>query len=105
MKNGVIITTPKELQTLIQDAVNVAVQQFSLPLKVDPLPLRDYLSIEQTCRFLNLAKPTLYAYTSKKQIPYIKKGKQLYFVKSELEKWLEEGSIKTSKILTNKKNK
>jgi excisionase family DNA binding protein len=53
------------------------------------------LVIGKACLFLNLAKPTLHALTSKRKIPFIKKGKKLYFKKMDLEEWLNEGKKKT----------
>lgn len=88
MHQKFIITSPQELQSLIQTAVTQAVSQISFPQKVDPLP--DFLSLEETAQFLNLAKPTIYGMVSRKQIPFIKKTKKLYFSKNALERWLEE---------------
>jgi excisionase family DNA binding protein len=102
MQNSIIITTHSELQNLVQDAVFVAVQQLSLPQKIDPLP--HFLTIEQAGQYLNLAKQTLYGYVSSRTIPFIKKGKKLYFVKTEIDKWLAEGSKYTrNQIIQNLK--
>lgn len=101
MYQQMVLITPSELQTLIQNAVNVAVQQFSLPQKIDPLPESKYLTIEQACTYLNVAKPTLYGYVSNRFIPFIKKGKKLYFERKELESWLHEGRKSTKKELFN----
>ncbi len=90
MQNNFIITSPQELQKLIYDAVNVAVQQISLPQKVDPLP--EYLNIQQASVFLNLAQQTIYGKVSTRTIPFIKKGGKLMFQKSKLETWLLEGT-------------
>lgn len=43
------------------------------------------------------ASQTLYGFTSKREIPFIKRGKKLYFRKSELENWLLEGKRKSKK--------
>jgi excisionase family DNA binding protein len=53
------------------------------------------LSLEDAALFLNLAPQTIYGFTSKRLIPFIKKGKKLYFRKGDLEEWLEEGRKKT----------
>jgi excisionase family DNA binding protein len=104
MYQQMVLITPSELQTLITDAVNVAVQQFTLPQKIDPLPVTSFMSIEQAGQYLNLAKQTLYGYVSSRTIPFIKKGKKLYFVKTEIDKWLAEGSKYTrNQIIQNLK--
>lgn len=43
---------------------------------------------------------TIYGWTSNGQIPYHKIGKRIYFVKSELDKWLSQGLQKSSDILS-----
>ncbi|HOZ51409.1 MAG TPA: helix-turn-helix domain-containing protein [Chitinophagaceae bacterium] len=55
-----------------------------------------YMNTKEACNFLNLAKPTIYSLTSKRKIPFIKKGKKLYFKKADLEVWLNEGKKKTT---------
>ncbi len=52
--------------------------------------LDDYhFNVEEAARFLRIAVPTLYTYTSKRLIPFIKSGKKLMFSKQELVKWLD----------------
>lgn len=57
------------------------------------------LSIQEAAIFLNLAQQTLYGFTSNRTIPFIKKGKKLYFRKSDLEQWLTDGRKATVKEL------
>lgn len=106
MNQKIVITTPIELQTLIQDAMNVAVQQITIPQKIDPLP--EFLTIQEAATFLNLAVPTIYAKVSKRELPFIKKSKKLYFSKNSLTDYLSEGKNDTKlnifKNLNTKKN-
>lgn len=53
------------------------------------------LTVEQAAQYLNLARQTLYGYTSQRVIPFIKKGKKLYFEKEALDQWLLEGKKQT----------
>ena len=53
------------------------------------------LSIKEASEFLNLAPQTIYGFTSKNLIPFKKRGKKLYFSKSDLVAWLHEGKRKT----------
>lgn len=50
-----------------------------------------FLNIQEASKFLNLAKPTLYTKVSKREIPFMKRGKRLYFSKSELMDYIKEG--------------
>jgi len=49
------------------------------------------MPISEAAKYLNLAVHTIYGYTSKGRIPFIKKGKRILFLKSDLDKWLIEG--------------
>jgi excisionase family DNA binding protein len=56
----------------------------------------ELLTIQQASTFLNLSVPTLYSKVSKKEIPVNKKGKRLYFSRSELLKWIHSGHQQTA---------
>ena len=61
------------------------------------------LSAEQARNYLNVASSTLYGLTSRKEIPFMKKGKRLYFKKEDLQRWVEEGNVEGN-ALTKKLN-
>lgn len=93
MKDSIIITEKTELETLIQNCLRkVLSEQISGTPKVED----EIINIKQAAIFLNLAPQTLYGFTSKHTIPFLKRGKKLYFRKSELETWLAEGKQKSN---------
>lgn len=49
------------------------------------------MTIDQISDYLHLSKSHLYKLTSQRDIPYVKKGKRLYFQKSAIDEWLLEG--------------
>jgi len=55
----------------------------------------DLLTITQAGEVINLTVPTIYSLVSKKLIPHNKKGKRLYFLRSELTEWIKSGRKKT----------
>ena len=55
-----------------------------------------FLTIQQAAAFLCLSVPTIYSKVSKRELPYMKQGKRLYFEKSELSEYLKAGKKKTS---------
>ena len=57
------------------------------------------LVFEGALKLTGYAAPTLYAKTAKGEIPHYKKGRKLFFKRSELIKWIEEGRRKTKKDL------
>ena len=76
--------------------------------KQEPLSSKDLdelLNITQASELLGLALPTLYALTSSRRIPHSRKGKKLYFSKTELTEWVKSGKRKTiSEIETEAEN-
>ena len=94
----IIVISPDELQNLIQTFIRKSFDEYD-----NKTPNQDQdrlLSITEASEYLNLAKQTLYGYTSINKIPFIKKGKKLYFRKSDLQTWLLEGKQKSkSEIL------
>lgn len=85
----IIVTTAIELESIIQNSIRKAMEHKG---NLEPKSEADsLLSIKEAATFLNLATPTLYGFTSKRIIPFIKRGKKLYFRRSELEQWLLEG--------------
>ena len=54
------------------------------------------IEIEDACRIIRKAKPTIYTLVRKGLLPAYKKGKKLYFYEDELLAWIENGRRKTS---------
>lgn len=84
--NDIIVIRKNDLNELIDGIVKSAVKSNESNQQEDR-----FLSVEQAALFLNLAKQTLYGLTSNRGIPFFKKGKKLYFRKSELKNWLLSG--------------
>lgn len=57
--------------------------------------VKDMLSIQETAELLHLSVSTIYGKVSRREIPFMKRGKRLYFSKSELLEYLKEGRRKT----------
>ncbi len=50
----------------------------------------EYLSVDQVAEVLHLSPGTIYQYTSKRRIPFIKFGGKLLFEWEEIKEWLHE---------------
>lgn len=50
----------------------------------------EVLSFEEACQFLKLAKPTLYNYVRRGDVPAFKMGRVWKFHKESLDQWLKE---------------
>ena len=44
-----------------------------------------FLTVDETAEFLNLSVPTIYSKVSRRELPYMKRGKRLYFARKDLE--------------------
>jgi excisionase family DNA binding protein len=98
MANNIIIQfTETEFKELLKACVYESIKEsgYSSTNEISA----KLLSIPEAATFLNLAPQTLYGFTSNRTIPFIKKGKKLYFKRSDLENWLFEGRKATIKEL------
>lgn len=96
MEKTVLISLPlADLQTLIIDCVNSCLKHNSETVQpanqdrwFDLDELTDYDPEKRT-------RATFYGYVHRKEIPFHKRGKKLYFLKSEIDEWLKAGRKKT----------
>ena len=79
-------TSKDELAEFIKNAVSESFKLHLAGQNQNKYP--EYLTITQAAEYLNLATPTIYGFTSKNEIPFLKKGKKLYFKKNDLDNWL-----------------
>lgn len=63
--------------------------------KTTPQAPEEFWDINEAGQFLRLTPATIYGLVSRREIPHSKKGNRLYFKKSELQQWMQEGRRKT----------
>lgn len=89
-----------QIMILDEDAIEMIVDRISKRLETLHLgnekSEQELLSIDEAAKLIKLTKPTIYGLVHKNKIPYSKKGKRLYFKRSELLEWIESGK-RTSK--------
>ncbi len=78
------------ISSIIKKSVSEAFRNERLNLKKET-PVKKIGGIELAVEITGLAKPTIYAMTSKKTIPFIKRGGKLYFKAEDLQNWMESG--------------
>lgn len=62
------------------------------------------LSIQEAAKYLKLSVPTIYGMVSRREIPFSKLGKRLYFSEISLNEWIQTGRKSTrSEMLTSDK--
>lgn len=86
----------EELEPIIKRWIKEAQEESRLSeLKKSKQP-DGLLTVQGAAKFLNLAVPTIYTKVSKSELPYMKKGKRLYFSQEELLKYVKSGLKKTT---------
>lgn len=55
----------------------------------------EFMTVSSLGQYLDISVSTIYQLTCKKEIPYCKKGKRLYFNKKEINEWICQGRMKT----------
>ena len=65
------------------------------PTNFDQLP-ESPIFIQEAAQVLGVTVPTMYSKVSKGELPVTKRGKRLYFFRSELLKYLKEGRKKSN---------
>lgn len=67
-------------------------------------PKRIPIGIDEACKIIGKAKPTIYTLMRKRLLPCYKNGKQLYFFEDELLEWIANGRRKTVRDLAEDSN-
>ena len=95
---GIIISIDKEdLENIIAKAVETALLSARLNCNDNEPADKEILIMRspEVCKYLNMKMSTLYQLTHKKEIPFNKKRKTLYFKKDEIDNWIAEGKQET----------
>lgn len=98
----IILTTKAELEEIIQSAVRLALKGAQSQIEIKPKSV--YFSVNEAADYVQLAVQTIYQLTSSRSIPFIKKGKKLYFLQESLDLWLLEGKRKSKNELIKEAN-
>ena len=95
MQQATILTTA-ELDAVLDAAVERALNKFFSTYQFQHKNDEDeFVNVEGASAFINKAVPTIYDLVNKRLIPHYKRGKQLYFRRSELLAYIESGRRKT----------
>ena len=84
---------PQAVAYLIEEIVAIrSILENQKPLQEKRLPIE----IDDACKLIHKAKPTVYNLARKGIIPCYKNGKKLYFYEDELLEWIAKGRRKSS---------
>lgn len=76
---------------LYEDVRKIIRDEIANVKKDSPPELEELIDINEATKVIHKAKQTIYQYCSKKHIPHIKSGGKIYFKRSELLMWVEQG--------------
>ncbi len=76
---------------------NIIISKLEKIEQLSMLAAKKVLTIEDASILTGLAKSSIYRMTSQRQIPHSKRGNSLYFDRKELEDWMLEYRVKTTK--------
>ena len=85
-----LVSEVEELKLLVEKGQTPVLPQKRVPI-----------GIEEACRIIGKAKPTVYALVRKRMLPCYKNGKKLYFFEEELLEWITKGKKKTLQEIEN----
>lgn len=81
---------------LLHEKVDDLKQLVAALMAPDHSPQERFLGIEGAAEFLHLAVPTVYDKVQKREIPFYKQSKRLYFLERDLQAYLESGRRRTN---------
>lgn len=94
-----VVLSPIDLDLLIKSISDRVTADVLKAVNSSDLPTesaKEFLTIQQAAAFLSLTVPTIYSKVSKRELPFMKQGKRLYFAKSELSDYLRRGKKETA---------
>jgi excisionase family DNA binding protein len=84
--------SPSELEHLILRVLSRVINQNSFECKDQ---VKELLNIKEACELLSSKKPTLYQKVSRREIPFLKRSKRMYFKREDFIDYLEKGRVKS----------
>ena len=98
MENSIIVTTPAQLQTIINEAVNAILPKLADYRRKNEPVETDGMSADTAARFITeqgipTTRAALYNLVYKEAIPYKKFGRRTVFSKRELLAWIESRTV------------
>jgi len=99
MDKTVFISLPiEDLQTVIIDCVNSCLKNNTQETKPNTKQPEQWLDLNDLIQYdpEKRTKPTWYSKISRNEVPHYKRGKKVYFLKSEIDEWLKQGKCKSN---------
>jgi predicted DNA-binding transcriptional regulator AlpA len=95
MKDTLTFDQLPEAVTKMQEKLDI-IEQLLLQRQEQSPEQDEIMPVAKAAIFLDLAVPTVYSKVCRKELPVNKRGKRLYFYRSELTEWIKSGRKKTA---------
>jgi len=96
MRNSI---TFEKLPLLVKDLIGEveALREMIVTLRDDNsgISKKEYLNVYEIADLLGLSKSSIYAKVSKRELPHIKRGKRLYFLREDISEYLNSKRVAT----------
>jgi excisionase family DNA binding protein len=89
---------PFEIIVQRLDAIERLLIEIKTGTRIDNAPTRkdnELMNVQQVADYLTLAVQTIYGLVHNMEIPYFKRGKRLYFRRTEIDDWISQAKRKT----------
>ena len=83
------------LEPIIDECLERAMNKYINSKTLEPKDESGVLDMKEAAQYLKISKQTLYGMTSKRVLAHYKHGHRVYFKKSELDEWINQGKVKT----------
>lgn len=68
-------------------------------------PIKRFYDLNWFIDYTGIPRSSAYQKTSKSTVPFIRRGRKLFFEKTKIDQWLEEGTVKTKAEITEEAEK
>ncbi|QXD17025.1 helix-turn-helix domain-containing protein [Rhodocaloribacter litoris] len=87
-----ILTSTEDLREIVAEEVQRALTE-ALPRAVRAATTKPYLTTEEVREWLGVSERTIRYLTSRRKLPYIKRGNRVLFRTEDVLRYVEEGAV------------
>lgn len=93
METKVIVTTPEELQGIVNEVVQKALKE-ALPKAIEEAKRKPYLNTDEVMELTGWARRTVQHLRDTRQIEFIQHSKKILYPRNALDEFFEKGRVR-----------
>ena len=94
---NLIVASEEDLRKLLSDIVQESIKE-KIPELLKKANRKDYYTIEETCKILDVSRRHLQYLRDTEQISYVKNGRKIYFKAEDLDEFFNDNYIKSEEV-------